>query len=246
VIGMALSRARRWAYWLIGGVVAVAVLAVGGTFLYIHVIEGPAPAPLSLQSGSAAARTGTSASAAASTGTSGGALAGSWRVGSGSQVGYRVKEVLLGQNNLAVGRTSRITGTLTIAGTKVTAGSFTVQMATVKSDESQRDVQFNGRIMDTARYPTATLRLTSPIELAPVPPTGTVQTYHATGALTLHGTTRTVSFALSAERTSGGLAVSGTIPVVFAQYGIPNPSFGSFVTTADNGKLEFLIKFTPS
>jgi polyisoprenoid-binding protein YceI len=243
---MALSRARRLTYWLVGGVIAVVVLAVGGTFLYIHVIQGPAPAPLSLKSGSAAASTGTSASAAASTGTSGSALAGTWKVGSGSQVGYRVKEVLIGQNNLAVGRTSNITGTLTISGTKVTAGSFTVQMATIKSDESQRDVQFNGRIMDTAKYPTATLKLTSPIQLAPVPATGTVKTYHATGALTLHGTTKTVSFALSAERTSGGLAVSGTIPVVFAQYSIPNPSFGSFVTTANHGNLEFLVKFTQS
>jgi hypothetical protein len=32
----------------------------------------------------------------------------------------------------------------------VTAGSFTVQMATIKSDQAERDVQFNGRIMDAS------------------------------------------------------------------------------------------------
>jgi polyisoprenoid-binding protein YceI len=247
---VALSRARKWTYWLVGGVIAVAVLAVGGTFLYIHVIQGPAPAPLSLSAGtagppaSAGSSGGASASAAASTGTGGGGLAGTWTVASGSQVGYRVKEVLLGQNNIAVGRTSAVTGSLTVAGTTVTAGSFTAQLDKVVSDESQRDAQFNGRIMDTARYPTGTLKLTTPIRLSPAPKAGSVTTYRATGALTLHGTTRTVSFALSAERTSGGVAISGSIPVVFAQYKIGNPSFGSFVTTANHGTLEFLITFT--
>jgi polyisoprenoid-binding protein YceI len=248
---MALSRARRWAIWLAGGVVVVAALVVGGTYFYIHVISGPAPAALGLKSGAAASSSPAAARASSSTAAaggaaagSGGAVAGSWKVGTGSVVGYRVKEVLLGQNNVAVGRTSSVTGSLTISGTKVTAGSFTAQLATVKSDQSQRDAQFNGRIMDTAQYPTGILRLTSPIELAPVPAAGTVRVYHAVGQLTLHGHTRAVSFPLSAERTASGIEVSGTLPVVFAQYGIPNPSFGSFVTTASTGTLEFLIKFS--
>ncbi len=37
----------------------------------------------------------------------------------GSVVGYRVKEVLFGQDNIAVGRTSTITGQLKINGTTV-------------------------------------------------------------------------------------------------------------------------------
>lgn len=183
----------------------------------------------------------TSAAAAHTT-----ALAGTWQVAHGSVVGYRVKEVLMGQNNIAVGRTSSITGSLTISGTSVTAGQFTVQMATVKSDESQRDVQFNGRIMETSAYPTGTLKLTGPIVLAPVPAAGVVKTYHAQGDLTLHGHTRPVSFTLSAERTSSGLEVSGAIPIVFAEYDIGNPSFGSFVTTGKSGTLEFLVRFSRS
>lgn len=244
---MALSRARRWTIWLAGGVILIAALAVGGTYFYIHVVSGPAPAALSLKSGSPVASTssaGTSSSPSTAAGGTAGTLAGSWKAGTGTVVGYRVKEVLLGQNNIAAGRTSSVVGTLTISGTKVTAATFTTQLATIKSDQSQRDAQFNGRIMDTARYPTGTLRLTSPIELAPLPATGAVKVYHASGELTLHGHTRPVSFALSAERTAAGIEVSGTIPVVFAQYSIPNPSFGSFVTTASSGELEFLIKFT--
>ena len=163
-------------------------------------------------------------------------------MGSGSVVGYRVKEVLFGQDNIAVGRTSTITGQLKIIGTTVMAGGFTVQMATIKSDQSQRDAQFRGRIMNTSAYPTGTLTLTRPITLTPLPGAGVIKTYTAAGRLTLHGHTRQVTFTLSAERTSAGIEVSGSIPVLFADWSIPNPSFGNVITTQNHGVLEFLIK----
>jgi polyisoprenoid-binding protein YceI len=240
-------RPRRLGLWLLGGVVVLLLGVVGGTWLYIHVIEGPAPAPLSLKPATASSTaTPPGASSAASTGaagaTSAGAVAGAWHVAAGSVVGYRVQEVLAGQNNIAVGRTSSVSGTMTIRGTTVTAASFTVQMSTIVSDQSQRDAQFNGRIMDTATYPSGRLTLTSPIQLGSLPADGVIRTYHATGALMLHGRTRSVTFALQAERTSAGIEVSGSIPIRFADWGIANPSFGSFVTTQDHGELEFLIK----
>jgi polyisoprenoid-binding protein YceI len=236
---MARLRPRRLAIWLAGGAVTVALLAVGGAFVYIHFISGPAPAPLALKTGAAPSATPvTQTEPAASTGS----LTGSWRVAAGSVVGYRVNEVLAGQQNVAVGRTSQISGSMTIAGTSVTAGQFTVQMATVRSDESQRDAQFNGRIMDTSEFPTGTLKLTGPIRLAPVPGAGVIKSYHAAADLTLHGQTRPVTFALKAERTGGGIEVSGSIPVVFARWGISNPSFPPFVTTQNHGELEFLLK----
>jgi polyisoprenoid-binding protein YceI len=244
---MAWSRRRRWGLGLAGAAAAVVVLAVGGTFLYIHVISGPTPAPLGLKpaAGSPAgpAGAGSSAPAGDSAATP---VAGTWDAAKGSVVGYRVKEVLFGQNHVAVGRTGAITGHITISGTAVTAGSFTVQMATVKSDESQRDVQFRGRIMDTSAYPTATLTLTRPVALAPVPAPGVIRTYAVTADLTLHGHTRTVTFPLSAERASGKIEVSGSIPVLFADWDIPNPSFTGFVTTQSHGTLEFLLKLARS
>jgi polyisoprenoid-binding protein YceI len=130
---------------------AVVVLAVGVPFAYIHFIEGPAPAPLGLN--------GTASPSAANSGSGQGAdtpLAGTWAVGAGSRAGYRVNEVLAGQNNVAVGRTSSVGGHLVIRNTTVTAGAFTVKMATIHSDQSQRDAQFDGRIMDVATYPTGT------------------------------------------------------------------------------------------
>lgn len=155
--------------WLIIGIVVVVVLLVGAPFVYIHFIEGPAPAKLSLpsNSGGPSSSNGTAAGS-----TSNAALDGTWSVGTGSIVGYRVQETLIGQQSTAVGRTKTISGSITIAGGSVTKGSFTVDMATVQSDQSERNAQFDGRIMDVSKYPTSTLVLTSPIELARSLPTG--------------------------------------------------------------------------
>src|SRR5579875_3087294 len=125
---------RRWR-WIALAVGIVIVAAIAVPFVYIHFIEGPAPAKLSLSS------TGSVGPAATMS-----QIDGSWRIASGSQAGYRVQEVLAGQNNTAVGRTSDVTGQLRIAGSTVTAAAFTVDLRTVKSDQSQRDNQFNGRI----------------------------------------------------------------------------------------------------
>jgi polyisoprenoid-binding protein YceI len=117
-------------------------------------------------------------------------------------------------------------------------------MATVHSDKSQRDAQFDGRIMDVAQYPTGTFTLTAPIDLSPLPANGAIRDYAAHGNLTLHGTTRAVTFTLTAERKGAQIEVAGHIPVLFADYNIQNPSFAGFVTTQDHGLLEFLLVFS--
>jgi len=240
---MPFTRPRHWLRWLIGAIAAAAALAAAGPFIYIHFFNS-APAALSLSpSGSGAASSSASSTAAANTASTG-SVAGTWTVGSGSVVGYRVNEVLLGQNATAVGRTTSVTGHLTIAGTTATAASFSVPMATVHSDKSQRDTQFDGRIMAVSQYPTGTFTLTSPIDLAPLPSAGAVKSYTAHGKLTLHGTTRAVTFTLTAERAGSQIKVAGDIPVLFSDYNIQNPSFAGFVTTQDHGLLEFLLVFS--
>ncbi len=86
-----------------GAVSLLVVVGVGGPFVYIHFINGPAPAPLALPSPKAT-----------TTKTSSSAIDGTWSVGKGSIVGYRVEEVLVGQNTTAVGRTSEVTGSIAI------------------------------------------------------------------------------------------------------------------------------------
>jgi polyisoprenoid-binding protein YceI len=236
---MAKSRGRRWVWWGAGALVVVVVLAVGVPFVYIHFIEGPAPAKLTLPTAQA-----TTSTSAATQGTATQSVAGTWNVGSGSIAGYRVQEVLIGQNATAVGRTSQVWGSLTIEGSTVTKGSFTVNMASVVSDQSQRNAKFDGPIMDVSRYPTATLTLSSPIALGQLPGNGVIAHYSATGVLDLHGVNKSVSFSVSAERLSGQIDVLADINIPFADWNIANPSVGGFVTTANNGTLEVLLHLT--
>jgi polyisoprenoid-binding protein YceI len=230
------SRKLKWAI----AIVIVAVLAVPlGTYAYIHWLSDDAPERLALDTAADEPEESSESSVAPA-----GGLDGTWVPHeSSSQVGYRVNEVLFGQRKEAVGRTSDVTGSMVISGTTVSKVELSADMTTVSSNEDRRDRQFQGRIMDTSRFPTATFSLTSPITLPSAD--ATTVSVDVTGELTVHGTTKTVTFPLAARRTGGTIEVQGAIPIVFADYGIPNPSFGP-VTTEDHGELEFLVAFTKS
>jgi polyisoprenoid-binding protein YceI len=233
-----MGRMRGWKRWVLVSSVVVIVVVVGGWFA-IDLIQGDSPPPLSIDD----ATTTTVPGATTSPTSALASLDGTWKISSGSQAGYRVKETLLGNSGTAVGRTDAITGDFTLAGTEVSAASFSVDMTQVKSNRTQRDGQFNGRIMETATYPTATFELTTPIELGSIPADGVEITPKATGKLTLHGTTKTVTFALTAKRDGNDIKVSGSTSVTFADYNIDDPSGGP-ASVGDTGTLEFALVLT--
>jgi polyisoprenoid-binding protein YceI len=222
--------------WIIGAVAVALLLVVGGPFVYFNFIQDEAPPELSLDT--TPVPRGAQAGPRAP-------LAGIWTTADDSVVRYRVKETLFGQSATAVGETSTVDGSFTIAGTTVTAARFTVDMTTVESDQSRRDGQFQGRIMDTADFPTATFVLSTPIALNPVPADGVQRAYTASGKLTLHGTTKDVDITLTARRTGNVIAVQGDAPVTFSDYGIDNPSGGP-ASVGDSGLLEFVLQLRPS
>jgi polyisoprenoid-binding protein YceI len=238
---------RHWKGLTVSLVVLLAILVVGIPYAYIHLVEGDQPAPLSLSDVPSASSAPVASGSAAPAGIAGSAsavpvsVAGKWTVSTGSSAGYRVHETLAGQSTTAVGRTSAVTGSLTIAGSNVSAATFTVQMAKVTSDKSQRDDQFAGRIMDTATYPTGTFVLTKPIALGSIPTVGKTITATASGNLMLHGTTKPVTFTVQAERTATSIAMTGDITITYSDFKIDNPSFGGFVSVGDTGTIEFLL-----
>ena len=135
------------------------VVLAGGVLLYTKVIADDPPERLGFSSPTTVAgapATGAAASAPA------GPIEGTWAVTAPSQAGYRAEEILFGQTVTAVGRTSAVTGKMTIQGTTVSTASFTVDLTKVKSDRDQRDGQFQGRIMNTAQFPTSTFELVAP------------------------------------------------------------------------------------
>lgn len=217
---------KRGVKWLAITALAAVVLVTAGTWVYINVIRDDPPGRLTLDAGKATATTVPTAPPTSSAGSdsSDSGVDGAWAVSTGSEAGYRVGEILFGQKSEAVGRTKDVTGQIQVDGTNVISGSFTVDMTTVASNESRRDGQFRGRIMDVATYPTSTFRLTRPIAFGTLPPDGAEIAAKATGELTLRGTTKVITVDLKAMRSSGSLRILGTIPITFDEWGIPNPS----------------------
>lgn len=174
------------------------------------------------------------------------AIEGEWRIAGDSVAGYRVFKDFVGAAEFeAVGRTSQVVGNLTIEGSAVTEGSFNVDIASVRSDDSRRDAQFVGPILNAAEYPVATFVLTSPIELGEAAAGGAEVTTDVTGELTLRGVTREVVFPLTARLVGGEVQVAGSIDVVFADYDIEAP-FTPTIVVRDEGIIEFSLFFEMS
>ena len=220
---------------VVAALIVLALLAVAGPWVYINLIKDDAPDALTLQP----AVTTTAGEVQQPTN----ATDGEWAVVADSVVGYRVKEILFGQDTEGVGRTSAVTGSLVIANNEVTSAEFSVDMTTIKSDSSRRDRQVNNRILDTATFPTATFALNEPIALTPEALAGSDFTANTTGTLTLRGVTKTVPVALTARLVDNVIEVNGSIEIVFAEWQIPDPSVSAIVVE-DRGLLEFLIRFS--
>ena len=233
-----MSFLRRPRTWLIGIPVLVVLVAVVGPFVYINFIREDAPDRLTFTEDT------TPSSAAPVTPTSD-SLDGTYAIADGSVVGYRIKEILFGQDAEAVGRTGEVVGQFVLSGTTIESGSFEVDMASVTSPESQRDGQFRNRIMETDEFPTGTFELTQPIVLDAVPADLEEVTVSATGDLTLHGVTRSVTFDLLARRNGATIEVNGSVPVTFSDYEIDDPSGGP-ASVGDTGEMEFLLVLTKS
>src|SRR6186713_467188 len=180
-------RPRLFVRWILGLVALAAVVGFGGPYVFIHFVEGEAPAAL-------AVTTSTPVQPAT------GAVEGNWQVTEGSEAGYRVDEVLNGQSNTAVGRTAAITGGLTATPTQVTEAKFTVDLTQVASDQARRDAQFQDRIMQTSQFPTAAFTLVDPVKLGELATAAGTRTVDVHGTLTLHGTTKDVTVPLTVVR----------------------------------------------
>ncbi len=242
-------------------VLAVIVVAVAGIWYLFLRPGGPAPVSLGTPAPDVPAAT---AAPAASPGPATGApgtvapdgITGTWAVDpsvgsfgdfSGSFAGYRVQETLanIGATE-AVGRTPDVTGSITIDDTTITAAELTVDLTTLQSDERFRDGQLRRQALETGEFPTAIFTLTEPVDIGSVPAEGTTVEVTAAGDLTLHGVTQAVQVPLQARLQGGVVTVAGSIPIVFADYGIAKPEAMVVLSVEDHGVMEVQLQLTRS
>jgi polyisoprenoid-binding protein YceI len=230
---------------------------VGGIALYTTFLAGDNVAELGLDTPAPSAAVATPSSAASSavpstaapgTSVATGDLAGPWTVASGV-AGYRVRETFLQQNaeTDAVGRTEDVTGSLTVDGEagslRLVSTQITVDMTTLKSDKDRRDAQLRGRGIQTDTFPTSTFNLATPVAL-PADFGNTDVAVPLPGKLTLHGVVKDVTVDAQARvEADGTVVVAGSVPILFADYGIEAPNVAGIIAVEDNGTMEFRVVF---
>jgi polyisoprenoid-binding protein YceI len=222
--------------WLLSTAVAIplALIAVFAA-VYLTLFQGSSATPLALTQSTAT--TGPSLST--------GQVLGTWRIGSGSVAGYRVRENLFIATAAsdAVGRTASITGTMTLTGTSnalvVSAASFTVDVSKLSSDQTRRDDHIRTDGLESNTYPNASFVLGTPLSLPAAAASGASFKVSATGQLTIHGVTKTVTIPISARLSGGSVEVAGSISFPFEQFGMSAPSIAGFVTVQDHATMEF-------
>jgi polyisoprenoid-binding protein YceI len=226
-------RIPRWARWVIGAAVVLLAAAVIAPLILAALNRAPEDFVSSRALGD-----GTVAAAD---------LEGRWEVAGDSAVGYRVGERIGLASLEAVGRTDAVTGSFDVADGVLTDAEFVVDMTTFTSDRSQRDDQFNGRIMDVENFPESRFVLTEPVTVPESTDVASMDPFVVAGELTLRGTTRPVSFDLYAATDEGRLRLTGQTVIVFSEWGIPNPSLpAAMIFTDSDGVLEFDLVLAPA
>ncbi len=267
-------RRRKRRRLLLAAAVAVLIVGavVGGGIWWFF--RGDAPDAVSLQGATeqladpattaaadpttavSAESTAASTSTTADTGAGTTAIAGTWSVdtsvgefsfeeSTGTFVGFRVDEELSGLGSTtAVGRTPAVSGTVTIEGTTVTAATIEADMTSISTNDSRRDDKVQSAL-DTSSYPTATFTLTTPIELGDAAAGGTAVDVDATGELTVHGVTKTVTIRMQAQLVDGTVVIVGSMPITFADYGVSVPDAPIVLSASDTGTLELQLFLQP-
>jgi polyisoprenoid-binding protein YceI len=234
---------------------AMLVIAAGGGAFAWWFLKDDAPAEVDITQAAAqvdeapATTAATDATDAATTG-----IDGTWSVdtsigefsyedSTGTFVGFRVAEELSGLGSTtAVGRTPDVTGTLTVDSTTVTAVTIEADMTSITTNDNRRNDKVQDAL-ETGQYPTATFVLTEPIELGDIAESATIDV-QATGELTIHGVTQTVTIPLQAQLVDDTIVVVGSLDIVFADYGVEVPTAPIVVSADDHGPLELQLFFT--
>ena len=256
---------------MIGGGIAVVLLAVLGFLAYWFIFRDDAPAAVDSSEAAEArqealaeaqddppADDATTTDEPAAEEPAAGDISGTWNVDTSigtfgelcltevcdaTFVGFRIDEELasIGAKTV-VGRTPGVSGTMTIDGTTITATDILVDMTGLITDDGARNNAIRNQAIETASFPEASFVLTEPIDLGAVPGPGEQIQVEATGDLTIHGVTRSETIPLTAELSGDIIVVFGQLgPILLADYDISEPRAAVVLSVEDNAIMELQL-----
>ncbi len=211
------------------------LLALGGASMLV-LSSHQAPVPLAL-------RTPVAGSAQSS-------FAGTWKVTTGSEAGYRVKEKFINQpaTTEAVARTPKVTGSLVVAssGSELIATKihFTADLTALVSQDRyanyqvfQRDSFVRDIYLETNRFPTADFTASSVRMSADL---ATAIPLSVNGNLNVHGFTKPVVAQMQVQLSGNQVEIAGSINIDMRDFAIAPPDI-AFTTAEPQAVIEFDI-----
>ncbi len=186
-----------------------------------------------------ASSTVTTATATAASATSAASNVGavSYRLVAGqSSAWYLAPEKLsrLPTTSVAKGTTRDVSGEFHLTASGLDSAkptTFTVNVATLKSDESMRDRRMH-EALESSKFPTATFVATA-LAGAPEKFTATDTTMQLTGMFEVHGVKKEVTWELKVKEVDGILSGLATVKFKYSDFGIKKPEVAGFVTVED-------------
>ncbi len=164
-----------------------------------------------------------------------------------SEARYRVREQLaaLPFPSDAVGRTQAISGTVAFAadGSIISpASKVTVDLRTLRSDQARRDNFIRRNTLEVDRYPTAEFLPREARGLRWPLPTSGEATFQLVGDMTIHGTTRPVTWDVTARFDGNRVTGTATTSFKFEDFNMQVPRVAVVLSVEDNIRLE--VDFT--
>lgn len=160
---------------------------------------------------------------------------------------FRVKEQFANQTVMAeaVGETDKVTGQLVIDSTgKINRdqSKFTVDMASLKTDQAQRDNFIKRGTLGVSQFPTAQFVPTEIKGLAsPLPTSGDVQ-FQLVGDMTVRGVTKPVTWDVTGKIEGQSLVGQAKTAFKFGDFGMEAPRVPILAAVEDNIRLELDFK----
>jgi len=209
--------------------VALVATACGAASIAVDPTAAPTTAP-----SSAAASTATGASSALT-----------WTVTDTSKVTVRVREQLASltfpSDAVLVATGAKGAFTVNDDGTFAPGSQITFDVSSLTSDQSQRDSFVKQSVLNTRQFPTATFVPTKATGGLTLPLAATAHaTFTLTGKLTIHGTTKDVTFTVDCTRNGSDLTATATLAptVTFGDFGMQQPAApGRVLSVVDEIKM---------
>ncbi len=124
-----------------------------------------------------------------------------------------------------------------------TQSTFTVGLASLKSDSDRRDGYVNNRVMDVTQFPAVTLSPTAfrniPAQAGVSATTAGPLTFEVVGNLTVRGVTHPTTWLVTASQSNGAVTGTAKTKFTFADFAITPPRVPILLSVADTIGLEY-------